>query len=136
MAHKLTSPLAQSETFLPLLSTIDTSMVYSLAHPNYKESPAYLTKFRAYCLTRALEMVRSHVKRCWRRPPLPASEHLELHSQSAHTFLWQGLELLLPRGHLIAEAERRASSLSEYTLVQDLQSTYLACRMELLQPSV
>ena len=40
--------------------------------------------------------------------------------------------------HLIAEAERRAStSLTEYTtLVQDLQSTYLACMIELLQPSV
>ena len=51
----------QSETFLP---TIDTSivLVYPLAHPNNSESPAYLTKFRA-CLTRALEMVRSHMKR-------------------------------------------------------------------------
>ena len=39
---------------------------------------------------------------------------------------------------MIAEAERRASnSLTEYTtLVQDLQYNYLACRMELLQPSV
>ena len=51
----------QSETFLP---TIDTSivLVYPLAHPNNSESPAYLTKFIA-CLTRALEMVRSHMKR-------------------------------------------------------------------------
>ena len=62
MTHKLTSPTlsVQSETFLP---TIDTGMVlvYLLAHPNDSESPAYITKFRA-CLTRVLEMVRSHMK--------------------------------------------------------------------------
>ena len=39
-----------------------TSMVYLLAHPNDRESPAYLTKFRA-CLTMVLEMVRSHMER-------------------------------------------------------------------------
>ena len=63
VAQKLTFPTlsVQSETFLALLSTINTSMVYLLAHPNYKESPA-LTKFRA-CQIRALEMVMSHVKR-------------------------------------------------------------------------
>ena len=63
VAQKLTFPTlsVQSETFLALLSTINTSMVYLLAHPNYKESPA-LTKFRA-CQIRALEMVMSYVKR-------------------------------------------------------------------------
>ena len=37
-------------------------MVYLLAHLNDRESSAYLTKLRA-CLTRTLEMVRSHMKR-------------------------------------------------------------------------
>ena len=38
-----------------------------LAHPNDRESPAFLTKFRA-CPTRALEMVRSHMKRVLEDP--------------------------------------------------------------------
>jgi len=142
VAHKLTSPTlsVQSETFLPLLSTIDTSMVYLLAHPNYRESPAYLTKFRA-CLTRALEMVRSHVKRVLETATSAAS-HQDITgatNQSAFTLFYGKFRAAAPRvRHLIAEAERRASnSLTEYTtLVQDLQYNYLACRMELLQPSV
>eukprot|EP00092_Neocalanus_flemingeri_P004451 GFUD01004786.1.p1 GENE.GFUD01004786.1~~GFUD01004786.1.p1 ORF type:complete len:913 (+),score=335.84 GFUD01004786.1:66-2804(+) len=143
VAHKLTSPTlsVQSETFLPLLSTIDTSMVYLLAHPNYRETPAYLTKFRA-CLTRALEMVRSHVKRVLETATSAASQQESpgaAQHQSAFTLFYGKFRAAAPRvRHLIAEAERRASSdLSEYiTLVQDLQSNYLACRMELLQPSV
>jgi len=142
VAHKLTSPTlsVQSETFLPLLSTIDTSMVYLLSHPNYRESHIYLTKFRA-CLTRALEMVRSHVKRVLETATSAASQQDVSGSstQSAFTLFYGKFRAAAPRvRHLIAEAERRAStSLTEYTtLVQDLQSTYLACRMELLQPSV
>ena len=63
MKHKLTSPTisVQSETFLPLLSTTNQHGLPD-AHPNDMESPAYMTKFRA-CLTRALEMVRSHMQR-------------------------------------------------------------------------
>ena len=40
VAHKLTSPAlsVQIETFLPLLSTIDTRMVYLLAHPNCRST--------------------------------------------------------------------------------------------------
>jgi len=142
VAHKLTSPTlsVQSETFLPLLSTIDTSMVYLQAHPNYRESHIYLTKFRA-CLTRALEMVRSHVKRVLETATSAASQQdmSAATTQSAFTLFYGKFRAAAPRvRHLIAEAERRAStSLTEYTtLVQDLQSTYLACRMELLQPSV
>ena len=56
VAHKLTSPTlsVHSETFLPLLSTIDTNISYLLAHPQYRDSPPYLTKYRArYILSSA-----------------------------------------------------------------------------------
>ena len=53
VAHKLTSPTlsVHSDTFLPLLATIDTNILYLGDHPTYKDSPAYLTKYRA-CLSR------------------------------------------------------------------------------------
>jgi len=143
VAHKLSSPTlsVQSETFLPLLSTIDTNMVYLLAHTNYRETPAYLTKYRA-CLTRALEMVRSYIKRVLETATSAASQQNTegaVQHQSAFTLFYGKFRAAAPRvRHLIGEVERRSrSELSEYTtLVQDLQSSYLACRMELLQPSL
>ena len=60
-------------------------------------------------------------------------------NQSAFTLFYGQFRAAAPCvRHLITEAERRAStSLTEYTtLVQDLQSNYLSCRMQLLQPSV
>ena len=60
-------------------------------------------------------------------------------NQSAFTLFYGQFKAAAPCvRHLITEAERRAStSLTEYTtLVQDLQSNYLSCRMQLLQPSV
>jgi len=142
VAHKLTSPTlsVQSETFLPLLSTIDSSMLYLLAHPGYREASIYQTKFRA-CLSRALEMVRSYVKRVLETATSAASQQdvAATNHQSAFTLFYGKFRAAAPRvRHLIAEAERRSSSeLSEYSsLVQDLQTAYLACRLELLQPSV
>ena len=54
------------------------------------ESPAYITKFRA-CLTRALEMVRSHVKRVLETATSAASPQdiSGAVNQSAFTLLWQ-----------------------------------------------
>ena len=49
--------MVYSETFLPLLTTIDTSLTkYLEQHRDYKKTLAYLSKFRA-CLSRALKMV-------------------------------------------------------------------------------
>ena len=95
-----------------MLSTIDTSMVYLLAHPNYRESPAYLTKFRA-CLTRALEMVRSHVKRVLETATSAASQQdiSGAVNQSVFTLIYGKFRAAAPRvRHLIAEVERRAST--------------------------
>ena len=89
VAHKLPSPTVQSEIFRALLSTINTSMVYLLAHPNYKESPA-LTKFRA-CQIRALEMVMSHVKRVLETATSAISQQdiSQAVNHSAFTLLWK-----------------------------------------------
>jgi hypothetical protein len=57
-------------------------------------------------------------------------------NQSAFTLFYGQFRAAAPCvRHLITEAERRAStSLTEYTTwVQDLQSNYLSCRMQLLQ---
>jgi hypothetical protein len=77
-------------------------MVYLLAHPNYMQSPAYLT--------RALGMVRSHVNRVLETATSAASQQ-DIYgavNQSAFTLCYGKFRADAP--HVIAEAERRAST--------------------------
>ena len=132
-----------SETFLPLLTSIDDNMLYLTKHPEYRESAAHLTKFRA-CLSRALEMVRSHVRRVLDAATAAASEpnsHSSdpqplAPSHTAFTLFYGKFRAAAPRVRgLIQEVEER--EVVEYKgLLADLENHYLDCRLSLLQPSV
>lgn len=141
VAQKLTSPTlsVHSETFLPLLARIDESISYLNKNPNYMETSVYLVKFRA-CLSRALGMIRSHVKQSLESATsaasLPAPVAPSPHT--AFTLFYGKFRAAAPRvRHLIQEVERRTGNSPEYSgLVSDLDQLYLSCRMQLLQPSV
>ena len=145
VAHKLMSPTlsVHSETFLPLLTSIDDNMLYLTQHPEYRESAAHLTKFRA-CLSRALEMVRSHVRRVLDAATAAASEPTSRSSDpqplapshTAFTLFYGKFRAAAPRVRgLIQEVEER--EVVEYKgLLADLENHYLDCRLSLLQPSV
>jgi len=145
VAHKLMSPTlsVHSETFLPLLTSIDDNMRYLTKHPEYRESAAHLTKFRA-CLSRALEMVRSHVRRVLDAATAAASEPSShssdpqplAPSHTAFTLFYGKFRAAAPRVRgLIQEVEERQGE--EYKgLLADLENHYLDCRLSLLQPSV
>ena len=62
--EKLSSPAfsVSSQGFLPLLSTIDKSIVFMSNNSKFKESATYLAKYML-CLSRALSMVESYVCR-------------------------------------------------------------------------
>ena len=132
-----------SETFLPLLTSIDDNMRYLTKHPEYRESAAHLTKFRA-CLSRALEMVRSHVRRVLDAATAAASEPSShssdpqplAPSHTAFTLFYGKFRAAAPRVRgLIQEVEERQGE--EYKgLLADLENHYLDCRLSLLQPSV
>ena len=132
-----------SETFLPLLTSIDDNMLYLTKHPEYRESAAHLTKFRA-CLSRALEMVRSHVRRVLDAATAAASEPSShssdpqplAPSHTAFTLFYGKFRAAAPRVRsLIQEVEER--EVVEYKgLLADLENHYLDCRLSLLQPSV
>ena len=144
VSHKLSSPTlsVHSETFLPLLTTIDTNISYLHAHPHYRDSPPYLTKYRA-CLSRGLDMVRSYAKRVLDTATAGARQqdtNTTEHAQSAFTLFYGKFRAAAPKlRHLIQEVEAREDNplLSEYaSLLSDIQGNYFNCRLELLGNSV
>lgn len=141
VAQKLTSPTlsVHSETFLPLLARIDESIIYLKKHSGYLECSVYLVKFRA-CLSRALEMIRSHVKTVLESATAAASTSAPV-APSAHTaftLFYGKFRAAAPKvRHLIQEVERRAGHSPEYSSLEgDLEQLYLSCRLQLLKPSV
>ena len=143
VAHKLTSPTlsVHTETFLPLLSTIDTNIIYLLQHSNYRDSPAYLTKYRA-SLSRALDMMRSYCKRVLDTATAGAKQQESSDESSAAFTLFYGkFRAAAPKlRHFIHEIESRVErrdQLPEYSsLLSDVQGNYFNCRLELLGSSV
>ena len=145
VAHKLTSPTlsVHSETFLPLLETIDTNISYLLAHPNYRDSPAYLTKYRA-CLSRAIDMLRTYTGRVLDTATVAAKSQ-DVHkeedqSQTAFTLFYGKFRAAAPKIRpLVEEIEKRLdnSALTEYSgLLSDIQSNYFSQRLSMLGASV
>lgn len=144
VAHKLTSPTmsVHSEAFLPLLASIDTNIKYLAAHPQYKDSPPYLTKYRA-CLSRALDMVRSNCKRVLDAATAGARQQETAggeNQSSAFTLFYGKFRAAAPKLRpLIQEMEAREEEpqLAEYSsLLADIQGNYFHCRLELLGGSV
>nr|AAH96892.1 Cog3 protein [Danio rerio]AAI65273.1 Cog3 protein [Danio rerio] len=58
---KLNSPTlsVNSEGFVPMLSKLDECIEYVSSHPNFKDYPVYLTKFKQ-CLSKAMQLIKSH----------------------------------------------------------------------------
>ena len=143
VAHKLTSPTlsVQSESFLPLLETIDSNISYLLDHPTYKDSPAYLTKYRA-CLSRAMDMLRTYMARVLETATAAAKTQEEntVESQTAFTLFYGKFRAAAPKmKHLVEEIEARAENpaMTEYSsLLADVQTNYFSLRLSLLGGSV
>ncbi|KAF7667655.1 hypothetical protein LDENG_00052110 [Lucifuga dentata] len=59
---KLNSPTfsVNSEGFIPMLSKLDDCIEYVSSHPNFKDYPVYLAKFKQ-CLSKAMHFMKSHI---------------------------------------------------------------------------
>uniref|UniRef100_A0A3Q3JLG7 Conserved oligomeric Golgi complex subunit 3 n=1 Tax=Monopterus albus TaxID=43700 RepID=A0A3Q3JLG7_MONAL len=112
---KLNSPTlsVNSEGFIPMLSKLDDCIEYVSSHPNFKDYPVYLAKFKQ-CLSKAMHFMKIHI---------------------VNTM--QNLTSQLTKRSLIEQIEQRAEKIPEYSrLLGEIHQCYLDQRQQLLSPSI
>uniref|UniRef100_A0A8C5ACR8 Conserved oligomeric Golgi complex subunit 3 n=1 Tax=Gadus morhua TaxID=8049 RepID=A0A8C5ACR8_GADMO len=112
---KLNSPSlsVNSEGFIPMLSKLDDCIEYVSSHPNFKDYPVYLAKFKQ-CLSKAVHFMKSHIV------------------NTMHNLTSQ-----LTKRTLIEQIEERADKIQEYhNLLEAVHQCYLDQRERLLSPSI
>uniref|UniRef100_A0A3Q2CU20 Conserved oligomeric Golgi complex subunit 3 n=1 Tax=Cyprinodon variegatus TaxID=28743 RepID=A0A3Q2CU20_CYPVA len=112
---KLNSPTlsVNSEGFIPMLSKLDDCIEYVSSHPNFKDYPVYLAKFKQ-CLSKAMHFMKVYV---------------------VNTM--QSLTSQLTKRPLIEQIEQRAEKIPEYhQLLDEIHQCYLDQREQLLCPCI
>ncbi|XP_073750623.1 conserved oligomeric Golgi complex subunit 3 isoform X2 [Callorhinus ursinus] len=112
---KLNSPTlsVNSEGFIPMLAKLDDCITYISSHPNFKDYPVYLLKFKQ-CLSKALHLMKTY---------------------TVNTL--QNLTNQLLKRTLIEQIEQRSEKIPEYQqLLNDIHQCYLDQRELLLGPSI
>uniref|UniRef100_A0A8C9R9R4 Conserved oligomeric Golgi complex subunit 3 n=1 Tax=Scleropages formosus TaxID=113540 RepID=A0A8C9R9R4_SCLFO len=102
-----------SEGFIPMLSKLDDCIEYVSSHPNYRDYPVYMTKFKQ-CLSKAMYLMKTH---------------------TVNTL--QNLTGQLIKRTLIEQIEQRSEKIPEYQqLLGEIHKCYLDQRELLLGPSI
>ncbi|XP_022521365.2 conserved oligomeric Golgi complex subunit 3 isoform X1 [Astyanax mexicanus] len=139
---KLNSPTlsVNSEGFVPMLSKLDDCIEYVSAHPNFKDHPVYLAKFRQ-CLSKAMQLIRTHAvstlqnltSQLTKRDPLGVAN-----ADNAFTLYYVKFRAAAPKLRtLIEQVEQRSEKIPEYQqLLDDIHQSYLEQREALLSPSI
>uniref|UniRef100_A0A3B5MPQ7 Conserved oligomeric Golgi complex subunit 3 n=1 Tax=Xiphophorus couchianus TaxID=32473 RepID=A0A3B5MPQ7_9TELE len=112
---KLNSPTlsVNSEGFIPMLSKLDDCIEYVSSHPNFKDYPVYLAKFKQ-CLSKAMHFMKVYI---------------------VNTM--QSLTSQLTKRSLIEQIEQRAQKIPEYQqLLDEIHQCYLDQREQLLSPCI
>ncbi|XP_062862098.1 conserved oligomeric Golgi complex subunit 3 isoform X2 [Trichomycterus rosablanca] len=129
-----------SESFIPMLSKLDDCIEYVSSHPNFKDYPVYLTKFRQ-CLSKALHLMKTHIintlqnltNQLTKRDPMSTAS-----SDNAFTLYYVKFRAAAPKLQmLIEQIEQRSEKIPEYQqLLDDVHQCYLDQREILLSPSI
>ncbi|XP_056322065.1 conserved oligomeric Golgi complex subunit 3 [Danio aesculapii] len=139
---KLNSPTlsVNSEGFVPMLSKLDECIDYVSSHPNFKDYPVYLTKFKQ-CLSKAMQLIKSHTVNTLqnltgqlsKRDPLGAPN-----ADNAFTLYYVKFRAAAPKvRRLIEQVEQRSEKIPEYhQLLEEIHQCYLDQREVLLSPSI
>ncbi|MCI4377991.1 hypothetical protein PGIGA_G00209910 [Pangasianodon gigas] len=139
---KLNSPTlsVNSEGFVPMLSKLDDCIEYVSSHPNFKDYPVYLAKFRQ-CLSKALHLLKTHIintlqnltNQLTKRDPAAAAN-----VDNAFTLYYVKFRAAAPKLRtLIEQVEQRSEKIPEYQqLLDDVHQCYLDQREVLLAPSI
>ncbi|XP_051762172.1 conserved oligomeric Golgi complex subunit 3 [Ctenopharyngodon idella] len=129
-----------SEGFIPMLSKLDECIEYVSSHPNFKDYPVYLSKFKQ-CLSKAMQLIKSHTvntlqnltSQLTKRDPLGAPN-----ADNAFTLYYVKFRAAAPKvRRLIEQVEQRSEIIPEYQqLLDEIHQCYLDQREVLLSPSI
>ncbi|TTH08274.1 Conserved oligomeric Golgi complex subunit 3 [Bagarius yarrelli] len=129
-----------SEGFISMLSKLDNCIEYVSSHPNFKDYPVYLTKFRQ-CLSKALHLLKTHIintlknltNQLIKRDPAATAN-----TDNAFTLYYVKFRAAAPKlKTLIEQVERRSEKIPEYQqLLDNVHQCYLDQRDVLLAPTI
>ncbi|XP_077473160.1 conserved oligomeric Golgi complex subunit 3 [Stigmatopora argus] len=139
---KLNSPTlsVNNEGFIPMLSKLDDCIDYVTSHPNFKDYPVYLAKFRQ-CLTKAMHLMKVHIVNTMQNlsSTLTKRDPMGLaNADNAFTLYYVRFRATAPKVRsLIEQIEKRAAKIPEYHhLLDEIHQCYLDQREQLLSPSI
>ncbi|KAM3678517.1 conserved oligomeric Golgi complex subunit 3 isoform 1-T1 [Ammospiza maritima maritima] len=139
---KLNSPTlsVNSEGFIPMLAKLDDCIAYISSHPNFKDYPVYLTKFKQ-CLSKAMHLIKTYTvntlqnltTQLMKRDPSAVPN-----SDNAFTLFYVKFRAAAPKVRtLIEQVEQRSEKMPEYQQVlNEIHQCYLDQRELLLGPSI
>uniref|UniRef100_A0A8C3YB60 Conserved oligomeric Golgi complex subunit 3 n=1 Tax=Catagonus wagneri TaxID=51154 RepID=A0A8C3YB60_9CETA len=139
---KLNSPTlsVNSEGFIPMLAKLDDCITYISSHPNFKDYPIYLLKFKQ-CLSKALQLMKTYTvntlqnltNQLLKRDPSSVPN-----ADNAFTLFYVKFRVAAPKVRtLIEQIEQRSEKIPEYQqLLNDIHQCYLDQRELLLGPSI
>ncbi|XP_030618312.1 conserved oligomeric Golgi complex subunit 3 [Delphinapterus leucas] len=139
---KLNSPTlsVNSEGFIPMLAKLDDCITYISSHPNFKDYPVYLLKFKQ-CLSKALHLMKTYTvntlqnltSQLLKRDPSSVPN-----ADNAFTLFYVKFRAAAPKVRtLIEQIEQRSEKIPEYQqLLNDIHQCYLDQRELLLGPSI
>ncbi|XP_064442163.1 conserved oligomeric Golgi complex subunit 3 isoform X2 [Mirounga angustirostris] len=139
---KLNSPTlsVNSEGFIPMLAKLDDCITYISSHPNFKDYPVYLLKFKQ-CLSKALHLMKTYTvntlqnltNQLLKRDPASVPN-----ADNAFTLFYVKFRAAAPKVRtLIEQIEQRSEKIPEYQqLLNDIHQCYLDQRELLLGPSI
>ncbi|OXB57970.1 hypothetical protein ASZ78_004292 [Callipepla squamata] len=139
---KLNSPTlsVNSEGFIPMLAKLDDCIAYISSHPNFKDYPVYLTKFKQ-CLLKAMHLIKTYTvntlqnltNQLMKRDPSAVPN-----SDNAFTLFYVKFRAAAPKVRtLIEQVEQRSEKMPEYQQVlNEIHQCYLDQRELLLGPSI
>uniref|UniRef100_A0A8C4MCC4 Conserved oligomeric Golgi complex subunit 3 n=1 Tax=Equus asinus TaxID=9793 RepID=A0A8C4MCC4_EQUAS len=140
--QKLNSPTlsVNSEGFIPMLAKLDDCITYISSHPNFKDYPVYLLKFKQ-CLSKALHLMKTYTvntlqnltSQLLKRDPSSVPN-----ADNAFTLFYVKFRAAAPKVRtLIEQIEQRSEKIPEYQqLLNDIHQCYLDQRELLLGPSI
>uniref|UniRef100_A0A7N4P2M8 Conserved oligomeric Golgi complex subunit 3 n=1 Tax=Sarcophilus harrisii TaxID=9305 RepID=A0A7N4P2M8_SARHA len=140
--QKLNSPTlsVNSEGFIPMLAKLDDCITYISSHPNFKDYPVYLLKFKQ-CLSKAMHLMKTYTvntlqnltSQLIKRDPSSVPN-----SDNAFTLFYVKFRAAAPKVRtLIEQVEQRSEKIPEYQqLLNEIHQCYLDQRELLLGPSI
>ncbi|KAG8452311.1 hypothetical protein GDO86_004207, partial [Hymenochirus boettgeri] len=139
---KLNSPTlsVNSEGFVPMLSKLDDCISYVSAHPNYKDYPVYMAKFKQ-CLHKAMHLMKNYTVNTLQtltNQLIKRDSSNTSSTDNAFTLFYVKFRAAAPKVRtLIEQMEQRAEKIPEYSqLLGEIHQCYLTQRENLLSPSI